>query len=64
MWRVIFMITVIMVACSSAAETLQPVTFESLCLCRDNHGKARLAVKEDPSTPAPDASAGPASAYR
>jgi hypothetical protein len=34
-----------------------PVTFESPCSCRDNHGKYRLAVKNDPSTPPADASA-------
>jgi hypothetical protein len=29
----------------------------SPCECRDAHGKARLAVKSDPSTPPADASA-------
>jgi hypothetical protein len=33
------------------------VTFESPCECRDAHGKARLAVKSDPSIPFADASA-------
>jgi hypothetical protein len=43
--------------CSAAAATSPPVTFESPCECRDAHGKARLAVKNDPSTPPADASA-------
>jgi hypothetical protein len=34
-----------------------PVTFNSPCECRDNHGKGRLTVKNDPSTPPPDADA-------
>jgi hypothetical protein len=42
--------------CSAAAAT-PPVTFESPCECRDAHGKTRLAVKNDPSTPPVDASA-------
>ena len=33
-----------------------PVTFESPCECRDAHGKARLAAKNDPATPPADAS--------
>ena len=33
------------------------VAYESPCECRDAHGKARLAVKNDPSTPPTDASA-------
>jgi hypothetical protein len=41
---------------TAAAESL-PVTFESPCECRDAHGKARLAVKIDPSAPPADASA-------
>src|SRR5438132_8239449 len=40
--------------CSSAAP---PVTFESPCECRDNHGEHRWAVKNDPSTLPVDASA-------
>jgi hypothetical protein len=39
----------------TAAATPSPVTFESPCECRGNHGKARLAVKENPSTPPADA---------
>src|SRR5205809_5707576 len=43
---------------SSAADATPPsVTFESPCECRDSHGKARLAVKNDPSIPPADASA-------
>jgi hypothetical protein len=41
----------------SAAAAAPPVSFESPCECRDAHGKARLAVKNDPSTPPADASA-------
>src|SRR5947207_15554352 len=41
----------------SAAATSLPVTFESPCECRDNHGEHRWAVKNDPSTPPVDASA-------
>src|SRR5260370_22481133 len=42
---------------SAAAATSPPVTFESPCECRDNHGEHRWAVKNDPSTPPVDASA-------
>jgi hypothetical protein len=35
----------------------RPVTFESPCECRDNHGEHRWAVKNDPSNPPADASA-------
>ena len=34
---------------STAATTEPPVTFESPCECRDNHGKQRWSVKNDPS---------------
>jgi hypothetical protein len=34
-----------------------PVTFESPCECRDNHGQHRWSVKIDPSLPPTDASA-------
>ena len=40
--------------CIAAAP---PVTFESPCECRDNHGINRWSVKLDPSTPPADASA-------
>src|SRR5436190_19844970 len=42
---------------STLAATTPPVTFESPCSCQHNHGKARLAVKNDPSTPPADGSA-------
>src|SRR5437773_5367842 len=42
---------------STAAATSPPVTFESPCECRDNHGKHRWSVKIDPSLPPTDASA-------
>ena len=56
MTRAIFTIAAIAFVCSAAAPQ-PPVTFESPCECRDNHGKARLAVKNDSSTPPADASA-------
>src|SRR5438876_12334204 len=43
--------------CSAATREEPPVTFESPCECRDNHGEHRWAVKNDPSTPPTDASA-------
>jgi hypothetical protein len=43
--------------CGAAAATPPPVTFESPCECRDNHGEHRWAVKNDPSTPPVDANA-------
>src|SRR5216117_612389 len=42
---------------SAAAETPPPVTFESPCECRDNHGEHRWSVKNDSSLPPRDASA-------
>jgi hypothetical protein len=36
---------------STAATTEPPVTFESPCSCRDNHGKDRWAAKNDASLP-------------
>src|SRR6266567_9339351 len=52
-----FIIAAIAFLCSTAAATSLPVTFESPCECRDNHGKLRWSVKIDPSTPPADASA-------
>jgi hypothetical protein len=49
-----FAIAAIAFLCIAAAP---PVTFESSCECRVNHGKARLAIKTDSSTPPADASA-------
>jgi hypothetical protein len=43
--------------CSSGAAERSPVTIVSPCECRDNHGKGRWEVKNDPSTPPADASA-------
>jgi hypothetical protein len=37
--------------CSAAAAITPPVMFDSPCECHDAHGKARLPVKNDPSTP-------------
>jgi hypothetical protein len=51
MWAVTLTIAAIALFCGTAAATSPPVTFESPCQCRDAHGKARLAVKNDPSTP-------------
>jgi hypothetical protein len=42
---------------STKAATSPPLTFESPCECRDNHGKHRWSVKIDPSTPPADAGA-------
>jgi hypothetical protein len=51
-------IAAIALLCSATAAGPQPpVTFESPCECRDNHGEHRWAVKNDPSTPPTDASA-------
>jgi hypothetical protein len=50
----IFTIAAVAFVCMAAAP---PVTFESPCECRDNHGKGRWAVKNDSSTPPADASA-------
>jgi len=57
MTRATFTIAAVAFLCSAVAATTPPVTFESPCECRDNHGKARLAVKNDPLTPPADASA-------
>jgi hypothetical protein len=54
MMRTTFTVVAVVIACIAAAP---PVTFESPCECRDAHGKARLAVKNDSSTPPADASA-------
>ena len=45
------------IACSTAVAESPPVTFESPCECRDNHGKQRWAEKNDPVLPPTDASA-------
>jgi hypothetical protein len=51
-----FTIAAVAFVCRAAAETSPSVTVESPCSCHDNHGKTRLAVKNDPSTPPADAS--------
>src|SRR5436190_10259696 len=55
MTRATFTIAAIALLSSAAAATSPPVTFESPCECRDNHGEHRWAVKNDPSTPPTDA---------
>jgi hypothetical protein len=57
MTRATFTIAAIALLSSAAAATSPPVTFESPCECRDNHGEHRWAVKNDASTPPTDASA-------
>src|SRR5438876_8125569 len=57
MTRWTFTIAAIAFICSAAAASTPPVTFESPCECRDNHGEHRWAVKNDPSTPPTNASA-------
>jgi hypothetical protein len=52
MRTVTFAIAAIVFVCGVlAAATQPPVTVVSPCECRDNHGKGRWAVKNDPSTP-------------
>jgi hypothetical protein len=55
MRRATFTIAAVAFLCIAAASS-PPVTFESPCSCRDNHGEHRWAVKNDPSTPPTDAS--------
>jgi hypothetical protein len=51
-------IAAIIVVCSPEVATPQTsVTFDSPCECRDNHGKGRWSVKNDPSPPPTDVSA-------
>jgi hypothetical protein len=57
MTRATFTIAAIAFLSSAAAAPSPPVTFESPCSCRDNHGEHRWAVKNDPSTPPVDTSA-------
>jgi hypothetical protein len=55
MTRAMFTIAVAFLCTTAAAE--QPlVTFVSPCEYRDNHGKDRWTVKNDPATPPTDAS--------
>src|SRR5438034_4237623 len=55
-WVTTFTIAAVALS-SAAAATSLPVTFESPCSCRDNHGKHRWSVKIDPSPPPADANA-------
>jgi hypothetical protein len=57
MTRATFTIAAIAFLSSAAAATSLPVTFESPCECRDNHGKHRWSVKNDSSLPPADANA-------
>src|SRR6266480_6913611 len=57
MTRAGIIIAAVAFLCSTAATTGPPVTFESPCECRDNHGKHRWSVKIDPSLPPADANA-------
>jgi len=41
----------------SSARAAPLVTYESPCECLDNHGKQRLAEKNDPEQPPTDANA-------
>jgi hypothetical protein len=52
-----FTIAIIASLYGVAAATTPPVTFESPCECRDNHGKGRWSVKNDSSYPPTDATA-------
>ena len=55
MTRANIIITAILCSTSAAAPQ-PPVTFESPCECRDNHGEHRWSVKNDASLPPTDAS--------
>jgi hypothetical protein len=56
--RVTFRIAAIALFRSTTAGQQQPpVTIVSPCECRDNHGKGRWSVKNDPSLPPGNASA-------
>src|SRR6266550_39083 len=57
MTRAKIIIAAVAFLCGAEAATSPPVTFESPCECRDNHGEHRWAVKNDPSTPPVDVSA-------
>jgi hypothetical protein len=48
-----FVIAAVAFLCIAATKS-PPVTFESPCECRGAHGKARSALKNDPSTPPAD----------
>src|SRR5436190_12602277 len=50
-----FTIAVAFLCGAVAAAPQLPVTFESPCECRDNHGEHRWSVKNDASLPPTDA---------
>jgi len=52
-----FIISVIASVCTAAAATAPLVTFQSQCVCHNNHGKDRWSVKTDPSLPPTNANA-------
>ena len=49
--------TIVAAAFLCIAGTTLPVTFESPCECRGAQGKARIAIKNEPSTPPAGANA-------
>ena len=54
----LFTVAAVAFVCVAAEKSPQPpVTFISPCECRDNHGRHRWSVKNDPSLPPTDASA-------
>jgi len=57
MTRAAFAIAVAFLYGTAAAQPQPPVTVDAPCECQGNHGKGRLTVKNDPSTPPTDASA-------
>src|SRR5436190_3989783 len=54
--RETFTAAAVALLCTASASS-PPVTFESPCSCRDNHGQHRWSVKIDPSLPPADANA-------
>ncbi len=56
-WATTFIIAVIASVSITAAATARLVTFESSCVCHNNHGKGRRSVKTDPSLPPTNANA-------
>ena len=57
MTRATFTVAAIAVVCSATVAAPPPVTFDSPCECRDNHGKGRLSAKNDPALPPTDVNA-------
>jgi hypothetical protein len=56
-WATTFVIAVIASVSITAAASARLVTFESSCVCHNNHGKGRWSVKTDPLLPPRDANA-------